>query len=120
MKILFIILGSVSLVLGIIGIVVPLLPTTPFLLLSATLYLHSSPRLYAWLLSTKYLGAYIRDYKEHRSVPLKSKIIALAMLWASLGYCIRWVVEGVLWAQLLLFAIGVGVTWHILSLKTKR
>ncbi|MFI3282971.1 MAG: YbaN family protein [Rikenellaceae bacterium] len=119
MKIIFIILGSISLVLGVVGIIVPLLPTTPFLLLSATLYLHSSPRLYTWLLSTKYLGDYIRDYREHRSIPRKSKYIALAMLWLSLGYCIFGVVCGILWAQIILAAIGCGVTWHILSLKSR-
>ncbi|MFI3302459.1 MAG: YbaN family protein [Rikenellaceae bacterium] len=120
MKALFIILGTISLVLGVVGIVLPLLPTTPFLLLSATLYLHSSPKLYVWLISSKYLGAYIRDYKENRAIPFSSKIVIITILWASLTYCIFWVVSTILWAQILLSLVGVGVTWHVLTLRTKK
>ncbi len=119
MKTLFIVIGSICLVLGVIGIVVPLLPTTPFLLLSAALYMRSSPRLYERLLNSKYLGSYIRDYREHRAIPLKSKIIALIVLWGSMTYCIAVVLRDTLWVQITLGVICAAVSWHILSLKNR-
>ena len=69
MKTVCIILGTVSLALGIIGIFLPLLPTTPFLLLTAALYFRGSPRLYQWLLNHKCLGPYIRSFRENKAIP---------------------------------------------------
>lgn len=66
MKTLLAALGAFALALGVIGIFVPLLPTTPFLLLAAALWVRSSPRLYGWLLSHRRLGGYIRDFREKR------------------------------------------------------
>ena len=80
-KILLIFLGTVSLSLGIIGIAVPGLPTTPFLLLAATLYFRSSKRLYRWLLDTKYFGPYIRNYRENRAIDVKVKIYSIVLMW---------------------------------------
>lgn len=120
MKTLFIIFGVISLALGVVGIFLPLLPTTPFLLLSATLFMHSSPRMYLWLINNRYLGEYIRNYRENKAIPLHAKISAVTVMWASLFYCIFWVVVAWWWAQLLLACVGIGVTWHILSLKTLR
>lgn len=113
-------LGGLSLALGIIGIFVPLLPTTPFLLLAAALWVRSSPRLYAWLLSHRRLGPYIRQFRENRAIPLRAKVISLTLLWATLLYCILAVVDPWWWAQLGLAAVGAGVTWHILSFATLR
>ncbi len=113
-------LGAVALLLGLIGIFVPLLPTTPFLLLAAALWVRSSPRLYAWLLAHRRLGPYIRQFREHRAIPLRAKVLSVMLLWATLLYCIVAVVDGLWWAQLLLLAVAVGVTWHILSFATLR
>lgn len=120
MKILLISLGSLAVALGVIGIFVPLLPTTPFLLLAAALYVRSSPKLYRWLLSSRYLGDYIRNYRENRAIPLRAKIISLTLMWASMGYCILFVCRGLWWAQLLLLVTAVGVTWHICSFTTLK
>jgi uncharacterized protein len=87
-KALLIIAGTISLALGILGIFLPLLPTTPFLLLTSACYIRSSDRLHDWLMSNKHLGGYIRNFKERRGLTLKAKIITLSMLWASLGYSI--------------------------------
>ena len=76
MKALYILFGTLSLILGIIGIFLPLLPTTPFLLLTAALYVRSSPRLYNWLLHQKYLGNYIRNFRENKAIPLRAKIVS--------------------------------------------
>lgn len=119
MKILCIILGSLSLALGVIGIFLPLLPTTPFLLLSAALYFRGSPKLYEWLLAQKHLGPYIRNFRENKAIPLRAKIISVALLWATILYCIICVTNA-LWLRVVLAAVLVGVTAHILSFKTLR
>ena len=81
MKTICIILGTISLGLGILGIFLPLLPTTPFLLLTAALYFKGSPRLYQWLLNHKYFGTYIRNFRENKAIPLRAKIISLLLMW---------------------------------------
>lgn len=120
MKTLLVILGALALLLGLIGIFVPLLPTTPFLLLAAALWVRSSPKLYGWLLAHRRLGPYIRNFRENRAIPLHAKILSVTLLWGTLLYCIVAVVNAWWWAQLALFAVAVGVTWHILSFATLR
>jgi uncharacterized membrane protein YbaN (DUF454 family) len=119
MKIFFIISGTVSLMLGIIGIFVPLLPTTPFLLLSAAAYFRGSARLYNWLLNHKYLGAYIRSFRENRAIPLYAKIASITLLWATIGYGALFLGLPV-WIRIALGLVAAGVTWHILSFKTLK
>lgn len=120
MKWLFIILGSVALGLGIVGIFLPLLPTTPFLLLAAALWVQASPRLYAWLLGHPYLGEYIRNFRENRAIPLRAKVFSLVLMWGTMLYCIFALLTAWWWAQVLLGLVAVGVTWHILSFATLR
>ena len=117
-KALLITLGSLSLVLGIIGIFLPILPTTPFLLLSAALFFRSSPRLYNWLLNQKYLGTYIRNFREHRAIPLRAKIVSVSMVWITLSYCA--ITTGTTIPRLLFILLAIGITWHILSYKTLK
>jgi uncharacterized membrane protein YbaN (DUF454 family) len=74
-------LGSLSLALGLIGVAVPGLPTTPFLLLSAACYVRSSERLYGWLLNHRVFGRYIREYRRNRGMSLRAKLVALALMW---------------------------------------
>ena len=117
MKILYIVLGTITLVLGIIGIFLPLLPTTPFLLLSAALYFRSSSRLYEWLLSHKYLGPYIRNFREHKAIPLRAKVVSVSLVWATLLYCSLLVVSQ-WWLMILLILLAIAISCHILSYKT--
>lgn len=119
MKTICIILGTVSLALGILGIFLPLLPTTPFLLLTATLYFKGSPRLYQWLLSQKHLGPYIRNFRENKAIPLRAKVISLVLMWGTMLYCIFFLIL-LVWVKVLLFLIATGVTYHILSFKTLK
>ena len=119
MKILLAILGSVSLALGIMGVFLPVLPTTPFLLLSAALYMRSSQRLYDWLMSHERLGTYIRNFREHKALPLRVKIVSVTMVWATLLYC-AFVVAKEWWMSAVFVAIAIGVTIHILSYKTLK
>ncbi len=110
------VLGGTFLVLGIIGVFFPVLPTTPFLLLSATCFLRSSHTAYRMLMTNKILGKYIFFYRVSKAVPLKSKITALSLLW--LGILISIYIVPILWVKVLLFFIASGVTIHISSMKT--
>ncbi len=118
MKLLFAILGVLSIALGVIGIFLPLLPTTPFLLLSAALFVRSSPRLYNWLMQNPVLGRYITNYRENKAIPLRAKYTSITLIWCSLLYCIFRVVAGILWAQLLLLALAIVLTIHLLSFRS--
>lgn len=119
MKVLCITLGTLSLALGVLGIFLPLLPTTPFLLLTAALYFKSSPRLYTWLLNQKHLGPYIRNFRENKAIPLRAKFFSVSLMWATMLYCVFFVVP-YLGGKILLLLIAAGVTWHILSFKTLK
>ncbi len=118
MKLFYKIVGTLSLALGLLGIALPVLPTTPFLLLTAALYARSSDRLYAWLMNHPRLGAYIRDFREHRSLPLHVKVVSIGMLWATILLSVYLV--DVTWLRVLLFVIALGVTVHILHYKTRK
>lgn len=119
MKLIFGILGSITLVLGILGIFLPVLPTTPFLLLTAFFYVRSSERLYNWLMNHRHLGPYIKSFREERAIPLRVKIVSITLLWGTLLYC-TFAVTQKLWLQCLFIAIATSVTWHILSYKTLK
>lgn len=108
--------GSITLVLGLIGIFIPVLPTTPFLLVSAYCYLRSSKRMYNWLIHHKVLGCYIYNYLEHRAVPRKTKIGAIVFLWLTLSISILLIANWHIRAAL--FVIGVCVSVHLFTLKT--
>lgn len=116
-KTLLIILGSLSIGIGILGVFLPLLPTTPFLLLGAACYIRSSRKLYTWLIQHKWLGTYIINYRENRSISRKTKITSIILLWSSIGYSMVFVISSTL-VRLALFIIAIGVTAHLLSLKT--
>ena len=119
MKILLTILGLISLGLGILGIFLPVLPTTPLLLLSAFLFLRSNRKLYEWLMNHQKLGPYISNFLHHKTIPLKIKVISISTLWITLLFCAFGVAEH--WALRLFFlALATGITIHILSYKTSR
>jgi uncharacterized membrane protein YbaN (DUF454 family) len=119
MKKLRTIFGLVSLALGFVGRFVPLLPTTPFLLLSAWLFAKSSERWHRWLLEHKQLGEYIRQFQEDKSIPLRIKIISVSVLWATILFSVIMVAKTG-WLKILLLAIAAGVSVHILSFKTRK
>ncbi len=77
-------IGSTSFVLGMIGLLLPVIPTTPFLLVSAHFYALSSERFYVWLLTNRFFGEYIRDWREHRGIPLRTKVWAILLLWVTI------------------------------------
>ena len=120
MKILFVVLGLISLVVGILGVFLPLLPATPFLLFSAWSFAKSSDKLYNWLMNHKVLGTIIHDYRDEKSLTIRIKISAILLLWVSMLYSIFYVVNEKWWLQLILATIATGVTIHLLTLKTKK
>lgn len=117
LSILLLICGTISLGLGIIGIFLPLLPTTPFLLLTAACYVRSSERFYKWLISNKYFGTYILNYRSGKGIPLRAKILGVTLLWISMCYTIFFIIP-LLVVKILLFLIGSFFTWIILKQKT--
>lgn len=119
-KIVLTIIGLLSLGLGVAGIFLPLLPTTPLLLLAAWCFIRSSSRLYDWLLNHPYLGEYIRNFRENKAISLRVKVVSVAMIWLTIGYCIVAVVEEYWWAQVAMLALAVAITWHILSYATLK
>ena len=119
-KVIYIAIGFISLFLGILGIFLPVLPTTPFLLLSAFLFSKSSDIFFNKLISHPKLGPYILDFQVNKSIPLRTKIISVSTLWATILFSVFYILKGKIILQSLLLAIAVGVTIHILSFKTKK
>lgn len=105
-KILLIILGTLFLGLGILGIFIPGLPTTPFLLLTAALYLRSSERLYQKLISNKIIGKYIKNYTEKRGITFRTKIHAIGIMWLMIGISTIFLIE-IIWVRVLVLALGI-------------
>lgn len=116
---LFVVAGSLSLGLGIAGIFVPLLPTTPFLLLAAACYARGSKRLHSWLLGNRVFGKYIQDYVVRRGMRLRMKITLLILLWGTIGYSALRIAH-VMPAMVALFVVALLVSVHIVRLKTIR
>jgi hypothetical protein len=108
--------GCLALALGTVGVFLPLLPTTPFLLLAAACFIRSSDRLYRWLVGHRWFGAYIRNYREHRAMTRRAKLVMLVLLWGVIGHSAvmvsSWGLRGVL------AVVAVGVTVHLLHLRT--
>lgn len=117
-KHIFVALASISIGLGTLGIFLPLLPTTPFLLLAAYLYMNSSYKRLRWLLNNKYLGPYIHSYLSKEGIPLRLKIRTIILLWFTLGATILFATDKI-HVRLILIAVGIGVTTHLLVKKTK-
>jgi len=109
-KVLLIVAGSVSLFLGVLGIVVPGLPTTPFMLLTGILFAKSSPRLYNWLLSNKYLGKYILNYQRRRGMTRRQKIYAFTLMWVMIGISAGLLVHSL---PVRLIIIGAGIVGSV-------
>ena len=109
--------GTVCVALGVLGMFLPLLPTTVFLLMAAYCYSRSSERFHTWLINNRLLGSYIRNYKSGQGISLRQKITTTGILWVSIGVSI-WLLGGSFWATLLLLLIAIGVTLHLVLIKT--
>ena len=117
-----ILLGSVSVALGVIGIFVPGLPATPFLLIAAACYVRSSERLYHWLLNHKVLGKFVRDYQRDKAMPLRSKIVALASMWSMIGVSVVLFIQSdaIRFVVVICGLIGTAAILTVKTLKEKN
>jgi len=111
--------GTFFLVLGIIGIFIPILPTTPFLLLAAACYARGSKKFYNMLINNKWLGEYIKNYREGKGIPLTIKIISITLLWITIIFSAIIIVSNY-FIQIILIIIAIAVTIHILTIKTMK
>lgn len=116
---LYLSLGFVLVGLGILGAFLPLLPTTIFLIFASVCFMKSSPKANAWLKNNRWLGSYLRNYQDKTGLTVASKITHIAILWISI------IVSAVVFTdkpavQILLFAIAIGVTIHLLAIKTAK
>jgi uncharacterized membrane protein YbaN (DUF454 family) len=116
LKILLVACGSFAVALGVIGIFVPLMPTTVFLLLAAACYARSSDRLYRKLVGSRWLGGYIRSSREGGGMTRRQKAFTLGLLWLGIGASAIWSVDA-WWLRALLLLIAVSVTVHVARLK---
>lgn len=111
-------LGSAAVIMGAAGLVLPLVPATPFFLLAAWCFVRSSPQHYEWLLSHRWFGPLILAYREKRGLSPQHKVGVLAMLWLVLS--VSAVLCPIWWVRVFLGLVGVGVTAHILLMRTAR
>lgn len=118
-RVLLLFAGTLTLILGIIGIVIPILPTTPFLLLSAACFTRSSKKFYNWLMNNKILGFYVRNYREGRGMPLKLKIFTVSLLWFTILLSVFFFIS-ILWVRILLIIIAITVSTHIMLIRPKK
>ncbi len=110
--------GSISLLLGAIGIILPILPTTPFVLLSAACFSLSNPRMAGKLEKSRIFGSYLRHWRTHEGVPRKTKVRAVLWLWLGLGFSAAMVRTPLV--IIILGTIGTIVTIHLILIKTQK
>ncbi len=119
-RMLLLMVGTLSLSLGAIGIFLPILPTTPFLLLAAACYLRSSEHMHKWLLNNRWFGEYIRNYQEGKGIPMKTKLLIIIFLWTAILYSAFIVIDEILIVQVALLLIALGVSIHVIRLPTLK
>jgi uncharacterized protein len=118
-KIMLIICGTLSVALGVLGMFLPVLPTTPFLLLAAACYARSSRKFYNRLMTNRWFGEYMSNYHQGLGMRLHHKVLSLLLLWCAIGYSI-WHLMPQWWYGLALVLIASGVTIHLLRLRTYK
>lgn len=115
----YLILGVILAGIGFLGIFLPLLPTTIFLILASACFMRSSPKANEWLRNHKWLGAYLRNHQDKTGLTIKSKIIYIVILWLSISFSAM-VLTKDFGIQVILFIIAVGVTLHLITIKTQK
>lgn len=110
-------LGLLCVGVGVLGMVLPLVPTTPLLLLAAFFFARSSDRFYNWLLSNRWFGRIIRDYRDGRGLTMRDKVVTIAVLWLTVGPSVVFLLP-VWWGRALMVGIATGVTIYLWRLPT--
>ena len=118
-RILFVFIGSIFVGLAVIGIFLPGLPTTPFLILAAYFYIRSSKKLYDWLINNKILGIYIKGYLSGKGMPLRAKIISLILMWVFGTFAVLFgIPDSLFFVKIIVFIILLIGTIFLLRVKT--
>jgi len=117
-KILLIISGFICLILGGVGIILPLLPTTPLVLLAAICFSAANEKLNNWLSRSRLFGPYIENYRTGQGISKCRKIVSVVYLW--IGLVTSMIVIQTTAIYIILSIVGIGVTIHILMIKTKK
>jgi len=118
-KIIFISLGCFFVAIGTLGVFVPVLPTTPFLLIAAALFAKSSDTLHRWLTCNRIFGKYLKNYWQGKGIPLKIKVIAISFLWIVISVSAIFFVK-MLPVRIIMAAVAIGVTIHIIYIKPAK
>ena len=111
--------GVLLVAIGVIGIFLPLLPTTIFLILASACFMKSSPSANEWLRKNKFLGAYLSNYQDKTGLTIRTKLINIFVLWTSISLSAYFLTDE-FYIRILLAAIAIGVTIHLLMVKTKK
>lgn len=114
-RIFFMVMGAIFLLLGIIGIFLPLLPTTPFVLLTAFCWARSSTRFHTWLLTHKWFGSIVSNWESHRVIPLKAKWLSTVMMNSAIFASVLTMPDERWWVKVIMVIIGVSVSLWIWS-----
>ncbi len=112
----WIICGTASLGLGIVGIFLPILPTTPFVLLAAFCYGRGSRRFYSWLVDRSPFRSYIINYRAGRKLPMPQRVLTILLLWLSIGTTVAFLTTSA-WLRALLLVVACGVTIHLSGMR---
>ncbi|ACF13533.1 protein of unknown function DUF454 [Chloroherpeton thalassium ATCC 35110] len=116
-RFIYVALGSIFVALAILGIFLPLLPTTPFLLLAAACYAKGSARFYEWLIEHKWLGPYVKPFRSGKGMPLRAKVVTLALMWLAMSTSAIFFIEPISLIATMA-AVGIGVTIYLLRMPT--
>lgn len=118
-KYFYLISGFLLVAIGVIGIFLPVLPTTIFLILASACFVKSSPKANQWLREHKILGQYIKNYQDKSGLTLRAKVYNIIFLWTMISLSAFYLTDE-FYIKVLLLAIAVGVTIHLLMIKTKK
>ncbi len=110
--------GTVCVALGLVGLFLPVLPTTPFMLLAAACYARASKRFYYWLLSNRTFGPMIHEWRKHRTIPYRTKMAAIGLMFATLAISIVFFVKPA-WLKAALAVIGIALAAWIYRLPSR-
>ncbi|MGB2825700.1 MAG: YbaN family protein [Thermoplasmata archaeon] len=110
--------GTLSLAVGVIGIILPVLPTTPFVLIAAACYLRGSKKMYDKLVKNRYFGGYLRDYMEGRGVSKRATVVSITSLWVLILLSAVFATNDLI-IRAVLIVVATAVTIHLLRLRTR-
>lgn len=116
-RILLLTFGFVTMGLGFVGVFLPLLPTTPFLLVSLACFMKSSERMHHFVMTNKYLAPYVKEYASRDGIPKRAKIRAIVLIWITISFTAFVVIDKVL-LRVMLYVIAISVSTYIWTRKT--